>query len=152
VLRDKYLAMLFACLAFAFQVSGAAQTQIVEMDRAACEADKGTQNCAHRSIKGDGNIHDVSVNPPAGKSRFLGGSARTLRQNLDNDFKWMCIMNPPQPPTVENSAQRQCTDEAQDMSVERCTMTRGNSPSLTCEYVNSTGAKPKVVELCGCWK
>jgi hypothetical protein len=153
MLTDKYLQMLpLACLTFALQVSGAAQTQIVEVDKAACEAEKGTQNCAHRGIKGDGNIHDVSVNAPAGKSRFLGGSARTLRQNLDNDFKWMCIMNPPQPPTVENSAQRQCTDQAQDMSVERCTMTRGNSPSLSCEYVNSTGAKPKVVELCGCWK
>jgi hypothetical protein len=120
MLTDKYLQMLpLACLTFALQVSGAAQTQIVEVDKAACEAEKGTQNCAHRGIKGDGNIHDVSVNAPAGKSRFLGGSARTLRQNLDNDFKWMCIMNPPQPPTVENSAQRQCTTQLSNQDIAR---------------------------------
>src|SRR5262249_24069846 len=152
MLTEKYLVMLFACLAFAFQVSGAAQTQIVEVDEAACAAENGTQNCVRRDIKGDGNAYGISVFAPVGKSHFLGGSARTLRQTLDSEFKWTCIMNPPQPPTVENSAQRRCTDQAQDMSVERCAATSGSSPSLSCEYVNSTGAEPKLVELCGCWK
>jgi hypothetical protein len=152
MLIDEYLAMLFACLALAFQGSGVAQTQIVEMDKAACTAEKGTQNCVRLGIKGDGSVYGISVFAPIGKSHFLGGSARTLRQTLDSEFRWTCIMNPPQPPTVENSAQRRCTDQAQDMSVERCTATSGSSPSLSCEYVNSTGAKPKLVELCGCWK
>jgi hypothetical protein len=146
------LMLTLAFLTFAFQLSGAAQTQIVEVDKAACEAEKGTQNCVRRDIDGDGNVHDVLVNAPEGKSHFVGGSAQTLRPTLDSNFRWTCIMNPPQPPTVENAAQRRCTDQAQDMSVERCTTTSGNSPSLSCEYLNSKDAKTKVVQLCGCWK
>ena len=39
LLTDKYLAMLmWACLPCVFQVFGRAQTQIVEVDKAACEA------------------------------------------------------------------------------------------------------------------
>jgi hypothetical protein len=62
------------------------------------------------------------------------------------------MMNPPQPPTPHNSLQRRCSGDAQDMSVEKCTITTGPSPTLSCEYMNTTNAYPKMLELCGCWR
>jgi len=137
--------LLLACCA-------SASAQVKELDKAACESQGGTQQCNTNGINGDGNIHDVTAPSPQGKPQLLGAYARTMRQGLDNDYRWRCMVDPPQPPTGENTWDRRCDDQARDMSVEKCTATSGSHPTLVCDYVNSTGARAKTVELCGCWK
>lgn len=126
--------------------------QIEELDKEACEKKGGTQTCTEQAIPGNGNRHNFSVQAPAKGAKFLGGYVRTFRQGLDNSYRFTCPMNPQQPPTPGNSTLRRCSPDAQDMSVEKCGITSGSSPNLSCEYVNATGANPKMIELCGCWK
>jgi hypothetical protein len=138
------------CLTFTLQKISIAQLAEVKADE--CKAQGGTLSVAHQGIPGDGNVHDMSTSAPQGKTRFIGSYIRTMRQNLDNDYKWRCMLNPPQPPSVDNSLQRRCDDQAQDMSVERCTVTSGSSPVFVCEYANATGANAKLMEMTACWK
>jgi|SRR5581483_1758055 len=153
-MKKHLLPLVFACVIVVLQGNAVSQTpgQVKQIDKAACKKQGGTQVCTTRGINGDGNIVDVSVSAPNGKSEFLGGSARSMRQGRDNAFVHTCMMNPAQPPTVANTQQRRCTGDSSDMSVERCDATSGGNATLTCAYVNSTNAPQKLVELCGCWK
>ena len=125
---------------------------IAEIDRTACEAQGARQVCTSNGIPGDNGLHNMSVQAPSSSAAFLGGYARTYRMGLDQSYGFTCMMNPPQPPTPQNSLQRRCSGDARDMSVENCTITTGPSPTLSCEYMNTTNAYPKMLELCGCWR
>lgn len=125
---------------------------IPEMDAGGCQHNSGLWSSTQQGIPGDGNPHNFAVNAPNGAAEFLGGTARGFRQTLDQSWSFTCTINPVQPPTVANSQQRRCTPPGDDMSVEKCTATSGSTGTLFCEYVNSTNAPPKMVELGGCWK
>ena len=125
---------------------------IPEMNADGCQRNKGHWNSSKQGIPGDGNRHNFSVNSPNGAAEFLGGSARGYRMGLDTDWSFTCTINPAQPATVDNSQDRRCTPPGNDMSVEKCTATSGSSGTLFCEYVNSTNAPSKMVELGACWK
>jgi Carboxypeptidase regulatory-like domain len=119
------------------------------MTAEACAAAKGSWQPNTGAVPGNGIPTEVSVAFPPGASRVLGSFARTSRMGLDNGFVAACPVDPAQPPSAANSAQRRCAAPAQDMSVEQC-LAAGSS--LTCWYVNSVGANTKTVQLFGCFK
>jgi hypothetical protein len=138
--------LLVATTAFAQQ----AETSVTDCLADACKAKGGTWSCGYGGVNGDGTsvVAVVATGPPGSVSC---GHARTLRQNIDNDFKFNCKVDPPQPPTVANSSQRRCEGDASDMSVESCWSSSGSTASITCTYVNAKNAPSKLVELCGCF-
>lgn len=127
---------------------------IPELDGAGCASRRGVWNSAQQGIPGDGNPHNFAVTAPNGTSQFLGGQARGWLENKDNGCcTFTCTLNPPQPASIQNSEQRRCTaPKGNDMSIESCTATTGSTGQLLCEYVNSTNAPSKMIELGGCWK
>jgi hypothetical protein len=130
-------------------------TTVLAMDecaRAACEAQKGRWSCAEQGMPGDGSAHDFSVRSNSRDASFLCGHAASMRQGLDREFVSDCMLNPEQPPSVENSPERRCAKPSEELSVESCVEFGGANPTLSCRYVNATGARVKTVQLCGCWK
>src|SRR5208282_323829 len=133
--------------------TGAAFAQQAETSVTDCLADAckgGVWSCGYNGVNGDGTsvVPVVATGPPGSVSC---GHARTFRQEIDNDFKFDCPMNPPQPPTVANSSQRRCAKDASDMSVKSCWSSSGGAASIICTYVNAKGAPQKIVEVCGCF-
>lgn len=125
---------------------------IREINAGACRGQGATPVSNNGDVLGDGQLHVVAVHAPGGMRTFVGGNATTLRQQRDTDFVWRCMVNPPQPATDQNSQQRRCDGQAQDMSVEICTTTGGKSPTLSCTYVNAVGARTQTVQIMGCWR
>jgi hypothetical protein len=123
-----------------------------ECARSACEAQKGKWSCAQHGVPGDGSTHDFAVRSNVRDAAFVCGQAVAMRQGLDPSFVSNCLLNPEQPPSIENSSERRCAKPSDDMSVESCVEFGGNNPTLSCRYVNPTGARIKTVQLCGCWK
>jgi hypothetical protein len=131
-----------------FGLSTIASAQLDDVDHAGCNKAKGTWVAGKQGIPGDGTSHvKITVNGPDGAS-VKGGHAKGLRQNLDNDWTFSCLMNPAQPPSVPNSEQRRCTPPGNDMSVEQCSI---NGSAATCEYVNAKGPPNKLVEVGVCF-
>lgn len=124
-------------------------TQVKPMAESECADAKGSWQPNTGQIPGNGVVTQVSVAFPSGTSSVLGGFARTLRQGIDTDYVAACLVNPAQPPTTGNSAQRRCDYPANDMSVEQCSAA---GSSLVCWYVNSKGANTKTVQVFGCFK
>ena len=123
-----------------------------ECARTACEAQKGRWSCSEQAVPGDGSAHDFSVRSNFRDAAFVCGRAVSMRQGLDKEFVSECMLNPEQPPSVENSSERRCTRPSEDMSVESCVEFGGANPSLSCRYVNAQGSRAKTVQLCGCWR
>lgn len=130
----------------------AAAPAMDECARSACEAQKGRWSCAEQAVPGDGSAHDFAVRSNARDAAFVCGRAASMRQGLDKEFVSDCMLNPEQPPSVENSSERRCSRPSDDMAVESCIEFGGANPSLSCRYVNASGARIKTVQLCGCWK
>jgi hypothetical protein len=123
-----------------------------ECGKTACEAKHGRWSCSQGELPGDGAVHDFSVRSNNPKAVFLCGQAAAMRQGLDADFVASCMLDPEQPPSIDNSLERRCAKPAEDMAVEVCLEAGGHNPNLSCRYVNPTGARVKTVQLCGCWR
>ena len=124
--------------------------QVKELDQAACRKAKGVWIKAKPTgVPGDGTSHVKIVATGPEGSEVLGGHAQGLRQKLDDSWAFTCPMNPPQPPTVENSNDRRCTKDGSDMSVEDCSI---SNSAVTCEYVNAKDAPAKLIDLGACFK
>jgi hypothetical protein len=128
-----------------------AAAAIDECGKAACDAQKGTWSCTQQAIPGDGSVHDFAVRNANRNAAFVCGQAMAMRQGLDTGFVASCMLNPEQPASIDNSYERRCATPSDDMRVEACVEAGGSNPILSCRYVN-TGARPKTVQLCGCWK
>jgi len=131
--------------------SGAAPA-MDECARAACEAQKGRWSCAEGSLPGDGSMHDFAVHSNSRDAAFVCGHAASMRRGVDKDFLSDCMLNPEQPPSVENATERRCARPSDDLEVDSCVEFGGVNPTLTCRYVNARGSAVKNVQLCGCWK
>jgi len=130
-----------------FALSLYCAAQVKDMERAACEKAKDrVWITATQVIPGDGTTHvEIVVTGPKGYD-LVGGHAFGLRQGVDDHFTFTCPMSPAQGPA--NADKRKCTSPGNDLSAEQCTRTKA---TLTCEYVNSTKAGTKVIELGGCF-
>jgi hypothetical protein len=141
-----------ALLSIVLLSSPMAGTAMDECSKAACEAQRGRWSCAQREIPGDGAIHDFAVRGSSANAAFVCGQAAAMRQGLDSDFVASCMLDPEQPPSIENSLERRCTRPSDDMSVEVCVQVGGSNPNLSCRYANPAGASRKTIRLCGCWR
>jgi hypothetical protein len=130
----------------------AAAAAMDECAKAACEAQKGRWSCAEQGVPGDGSRHDFAVRSNARDAAFVCGQAASMRPGVDTAFVADCMLNPEQPASIENAAERRCSKPSEDMTVESCIEFGGANPTLSCRYVNAQGARPKTVQLCGCWK
>jgi hypothetical protein len=130
----------------------AAAAAMDECAKAACEAQKGRWSCAQQGMPADGSTHDFAVHSNARDAAFVCGQAVSMRQGLDKEFVSDCMLNPEQPPSVENASERRCAKPSEDLTVESCVEFGGGNPTLSCRYVNPQGARAKTVQLCGCWK
>jgi hypothetical protein len=141
-----------ALLAIVFSAASLPASAMDECARVACEAQKGRWSCAEQGVPGDGSAHDFSVRSGSRDAAFVCGHSASLRQGLDKEFVSDCMLNPEQPPSVENAPERRCTRPSDDLAVESCVEFGGANPTLSCRYVNATGARVKTVQLCGCWR
>jgi hypothetical protein len=141
-----------ALLSIALSLLSVAAAAMDECGKAACEAQKGRWSCAQQGVPGDGSVHDLSASAGSRNASFVCGYAAAMRQGLDREFVSGCMLDPEQPPSIENSGERRCARPSDDMAVEACVEVGGANPSLSCRYVNAAGASAKTVQLCGCWK
>ena len=147
--RTKPLAAVITIASMLLILVLVGSAQVSQMDQATCKQKKGTWIKSNPvGVNGDGTSHvSVSVNGPDGLS-VLGGQVSGYRDGIDDKFTFTCLMNPAQPPTVENSEQRRCTPPGNDMSVEKCEII---GSQVSCEYVNSKGAPVKRVVMGVCF-
>jgi hypothetical protein len=149
ILKGFMPALVFRCGAIIVVLATICYGQVKDVDQVACKKAKGIWIKATQGIPGDGTSHVKIVATGPDGYEVVGGHASGLRQNLDNEWTFSCLMNPAQPPTVANSEERRCTPPGNDMSVEQCST---NGSAVTCEYVNQKNAPSKLVELGACFK